>query len=86
MRKECGRNAYRGLLVGVEDVGDNQGVEGAGAGGEASGNHVVDDVGDADGVVVAGTLHELLHETEAEAARLILLRLLPLPSPSLLRS
>lgn len=59
--------AYGALLVGIEGVGDNQAVEGAGPGVEACGNHVVDDLGDTKRVTVPGALHELLHEGEPKA-------------------
>lgn len=59
--------AYGALEVCIEGVGDNQAVEGAGARGEASGNHVVDDMGDTERVPVPGALHELLHEAEPKA-------------------
>lgn len=49
-------------------MSDDQAVEGAGTGGETGGDHVVDDVGDADGVAVSGAGHELLHEDQAEAS------------------
>lgn len=74
----------------VEGVSDDEAVEGARAGGEAGGDHVVDDVADADGVAVPGAAHELLHKGEAEAllgraGGVIVLGLTPLPSGSLLR-
>jgi hypothetical protein len=59
--------AYGALEVCIEGVGDNQAVEGAGARGEASGNHIVDDMGDTDRVALPGALHELLHEGEPKA-------------------
>lgn len=49
-------------------MSDDQAVEGAGTGGETGGDHVVDDVGDADGVAVSGAGHELIHEDQAEAS------------------
>lgn len=69
-------------------MSDDETVEGARAGGEAGGDHVVDDVGDARGVAVPGAFHELLHEGEAEAllgGGVIVLCLPPLPTSSLLR-
>lgn len=59
--------AYGALEVCIEGVGDNQAVERAGARGEASGNHVVDDLGDTERVAAPGALHELLHEGEPKA-------------------
>ena len=54
-------------MIGIESVGDDQGMEGAGAGSEASGNHVVNDSRDGERVAVPGVFHELFHEDEAEA-------------------
>lgn len=58
--------AYRALLIAGEGLRDDEAVEGAGAGAEAGGDHVVDDVGDAGGVALTGALHELLHEGEPQ--------------------
>lgn len=49
-------------------MGDDEPVEGAGAGGEPGGDHVVDDVRHAGGVATPGALHQLLHEGEPEAS------------------
>ena len=54
-------------MIGIESVGHDQGVEGAGARGEAGGNHVVNHLGDGERVAVSRSLHELFHEDEAEA-------------------
>lgn len=72
-------------------MSNDQAMEGAGTRAEASGDHVIDDVSDANGVAVPGAVHKLLHEGEAKGllggggGGVIVLGLLLLPSGSLLR-
>lgn len=88
---------YRPLGVSVESVSYDQAVEGARAGGEAGGDHVVNDIRDSIGVAIASPDHELLHESQAEVLLgygggrgrrrgvvVVALGLPPLPSNSLL--
>lgn len=48
-------------------MSDDQSMERARSRAESGGDHVVNDVGDADGITIPGAAHELLHESEAEA-------------------
>lgn len=58
---------YGAFRVAGENVGGDEAVEGARAGGEPRGDHVVDGIRDPRGVRGARALRELLQEGEAQA-------------------
>lgn len=84
--------AHRSLGVAVERMRHNQAVEGARSRAQSSGNHIVNDIRNADGVEASGAVHEFLHESEAKAllkrSGSVILRVprLPLLSATLLWS
>lgn len=60
------RKTHGTVVVADEDIGDDQAMEGARAGGESGGGHVVNDLGNPVDVAVASALHQLFHEDQPQ--------------------